>query len=117
MKVRILHHLVKWPLSIWRTALSSLLRCLLACSILFSQTPVIYASQDVTAVWANSGEDKVTRDELRATRGKPVINSVWDGTKVSLFGGRNEVVAFNVILEAGARGASNVSVSFDTLTG
>lgn len=70
----------------------------------------------ITAIWANTGEDKVTRDELRSTRGTNVRNSVWDGSKISIFGGRNEVVAFNVILEAGSSGASNVRVSFPQLS-
>jgi len=75
------------------------------------------AAAGLTAIWANTGEDKVTRDELRATNGATVTNSVWDGTKISIFGGRNEVVSFNVILEAGSSGASNVTVSFNSLTG
>jgi hypothetical protein len=77
----------------------------------------IYAAGNISAIWANNGEDKVTQDELRATLGTNVTNPVWDGTKISIFGGRNEVVAFNVILEAGAGAASNISVTFNKLTG
>ncbi len=73
---------------------------------------------NLTAVWANTGEDKVTQDELRATAdGSAVHNSVWDGQKISIFGARNEVVAFNLILEAGDGGVGNVSVSLDGLSG
>jgi hypothetical protein len=73
---------------------------------------------NITAVWANDGGDKVTQDELRATRGVgKVLNRLWDGNKISFFGARNEVVNFNVILEAGRAAAHNVTVSFDTLTG
>ena len=82
-----------------------------------SSIPGACAVSDITAIWANTGEDKVTRDELRATRGTNVKNSVWDGTTISLFGGRNEIVAFNVILEAGSSPANRVSVSFDNLSG
>src|SRR5205823_4349677 len=67
-------------------------------------------------VWVNSGDDKVTRDELRAADGMDVTSSVWDGQTIRLFGARNEVVNFNVVLEARA-GAAGVSVSFDSLTG
>jgi hypothetical protein len=72
----------------------------------------------ITAVWANDGGDKVTRDELRAT-GNPsaVLNSVWDGTGISLFGARNEVVAFNLVLEAPTSSATNINVSLTSLTG
>ena len=69
------------------------------------QPSKVQAASGITAVWANTGEDKVTRDELRATRGANVTNSVWDGTKISIFGGRNEVVSFNLILEAASSAA------------
>ncbi len=94
----------------------SVIGCLLALCLVSCHKPV-HAAQNITAIWANTGEDKVTQDELRATKGSSVKNSVWDGTKISIFGGRNEVVAFNVILEAGSSGAGNVTVSFNTLSG
>src|SRR4051812_18506781 len=76
-----------------------------------------FGAAGVGAVWANEGGDKVTQDELRATTNAAgVVNSVWDGTRVKLFGAKNEVVNFNLILEAPS-GASSVRVAFDTLTG
>ncbi|MFA5976373.1 MAG: hypothetical protein WC859_09470, partial [Elusimicrobiota bacterium] len=89
---------------------------ILTLSLCLSAQPVQAASA-ITAVWANNGEDKVTQDELRATHGTNVKNSVWDGNSISIFGARNEVVAFNVILEAGSSAASNVTVSFNSLSG
>ena len=73
----------------------------------------------IAAIWANDGGDKVTRDELRAsTDAAGMVNSVWDGDTVRIFGAKNEVVAFNLILEAPSdRNVRSVSVSFDTLTG
>jgi hypothetical protein len=71
----------------------------------------------ISAVWANSGEDKVTRDELRAKKGQVVVNGAWNGATVRTFGGRNEVVAFNLVLEAATTAANGVKVEFDTLTG
>ena len=76
------------------------------------------APSKIARVWANTGEDKVTRDELRATRDpNGVLNSVWDGTSISLFGARNEVVAFNLVLEAPSASADNVHVSLESLAG
>jgi hypothetical protein len=73
---------------------------------------------NIAHVWANEGGDKVTRDELRATDDlNAVLNSVWNGTGISLFGARNEVVAFNLVLEAPTASATNVSVSLTSLTG
>jgi hypothetical protein len=71
----------------------------------------------LTAIWANDGEDKVTRDERRASLKRDVRNLVWDGSRIRLFGARNEVVACALILETGAAAATNVSVSLNKLTG
>lgn len=69
-------------------------------------------------VWANEGGDKVTQEELRATNtGNAVYNSVWKGSRVELFGAKNEVVAFNLVLESPTSAINNVSVQFDKLTG
>ncbi|RPI71288.1 MAG: hypothetical protein EHM45_23790, partial [Desulfobacteraceae bacterium] len=75
-----------------------------------------YAQSNLT-IWANNGEDKVTRDEHRATiNPASVVNSVWDGIKVKIFGAKNEVVSFNLVMEAGGAAVNNVGVSFNTLT-
>lgn len=84
----------------------------------YSIPPNSTSSTVLSAVWVNNGEDKVTRDELRATKNSTsVYNSVWDGGKIKIFGGKNEVINFNLILEAGNQTASNLSVLFDKLTG
>ena len=88
-------------------------------------THFLTAPGPVTAVWANTGEDKVTQDELRTVTGRspylnrqPVLNRSWDGRTVRLFGAKNEMVAFNLVLEAGSTAAaSEVSVQFNRLTG
>ena len=77
---------------------------------------------NISGIWVNEGGDKVTRDELRATNKSEnltgsVINKAWNGKTVSLFGAHNEVVSFNLVLEAAKAKASNVTVKFDTLTG
>jgi Domain of unknown function (DUF4091)/Family of unknown function (DUF6067) len=75
-------------------------------------------ASNVSAIWANDGGDKVTQDELRAsTSPSAVQNSLWNGTTISLFGARNEVINFNLILEAASTSAANVSVTLANLTG
>jgi hypothetical protein len=72
----------------------------------------------ITAVWANEGGDKVTQDELRATTSATAVaNSVWDGHCIKTFGAKNEVVSFNVILEAATSKATTVSVALGNLNG
>jgi len=85
-----------------------------------SETPISssLALSNIAHVWANEGGNKVTREELRATNDpNAVLNSVWDGIGISLFGARNEVVAFNLVLEAPTMDVANVDVSLTELTG
>jgi hypothetical protein len=86
------------------------------------ETTRTFGAQDlghgIRHVWANTGEDKVTREDLRATRDvNGTLNTIWDGEKICLFSARNETVAFNLILEAGTSGARQVTVSFELLVG
>jgi hypothetical protein len=69
-------------------------------------------------LWANDGGDKVTQDELRATRNpSAVLNSVWDGRGISLFGGQNEVVSFDLVLEAPGSAVTGLNVEASSLVG
>ncbi len=69
----------------------------------------------VTAIWAAEGGDKVLQHERRAA-GATIRNSVWDGTRIALFGARNEVVNFNLVIES-EKGARDLSVAFNRLQG
>jgi len=72
----------------------------------------------LSAVWANEGGDKVTQDELRAASDpQSVVNSVWDGSGVTIFGAKNEVVGFNLVLESADVDVNDVSVTFNAMTG
>ena len=42
---------------------------------------------------------------------------VWNGSQISVFGAKNEVVSFNLVLETGAQAAASVSVSLASLAG
>lgn len=75
-------------------------------------------TSNLTAVWAGEGGDKIAQEELRASAdANAVINSVWDGSKIQVFGAKNEMVNFNVVLEAATSNAANVSVSLGELDG
>ena len=68
--------------------------------------------------WANDGGDKVTRDELRASQNpSSVLNRVWDGSNIQVFGAKNEIVSFNLVLEAPNAAVDAVSIAFDRLEG
>jgi hypothetical protein len=64
-------------------------------------------------VWAVNDGEKVERDDL-AHKSRDA-NSAWDGRRVKLFGARNEVVAFQLIVEAGPAGVGALSVRLPEL--
>ena len=98
--------------------MQSFLPSLVAILAIALQTSASLAAGNITAVWANEGGDKVLLHELRAT-GHPaaVTNSAWDGATIKLFGARNEVVSFNVVMEAAGAGVANANVALSPLTG
>jgi len=71
----------------------------------------------LTHVWAVDDGEKVKRDDLEHRSRSGSENAVWDGETIRLFGARNEIVAFQLILEAAGSGASQLDVRFDTLAG
>lgn len=80
--------------------------------------PPLTVGGGISAVWANDGGDKVTQEERRATANpSSVMNKLWDGNQVKVFGARNEVVGFNLVLEAKGSETGALEVRFDTLTG
>ena len=67
-------------------------------------------------VWANDGGDKVVQEEIRSYTGQNLTNSVWDGDRIRTFGARNEVVAFNVVVDNNGPDLPAVAVDFRSLT-
>jgi PKD repeat protein len=73
-----------------------------------------YAQAGFTSVWAVDDGEKIFRDNITSPLKNG--NSVWNGSSVSLFGSRNEIVAFQLILQADASGATNADVQISDLT-
>jgi hypothetical protein len=65
-------------------------------------------AQTGRAVWAIGDSEKIERDDLHSLfkRG----NAVWNGRRIRLFGARNEIIAFQLIVEAGATEIKQLSV-------
>lgn len=83
--------------------------------VVSTTTPI--TAGNLSAIWAQDGGDKIPQEDVRASQKQNVNNSLWNGSAVSVFGAKNEVVNFNLVLEAAEKTAGPVSVSFDTLTG
>jgi hypothetical protein len=71
------------------------------------------AAAGVRAVWAVNDGERVDQDDLADPARSS--NSAWDGHRVRLFGARNEIVAFQVIVEADPAGLAAVSVALPEL--
>lgn len=71
------------------------------------------AEAGVRRVWAVHDGEKVERDA--ANHRAAVRNAVWDGQVVRLFGARNEILAFQVIVEADERGVDALSLRLPSL--
>lgn len=66
------------------------------------------------AAWAIHDGEKIERDDLASPFKSG--NQAWDGHKVKLFGGRNEVLAFQLIVEADSAGIEGLSAALPTLS-
>jgi hypothetical protein len=70
----------------------------------------------IRAIWANEGGEKIMQEETRLLkRSGRVVNSVWNGKQVSLFGAGNETVSLALIMETADKAATDIEVSFTHL--
>jgi hypothetical protein len=65
------------------------------------------------AVWAVNDGEKIERDDLNNPNKR--ANSAWDGHKVKIFGARNEIIAFQLIIEADQDGIKRLAVTLPQL--
>jgi len=73
----------------------------------------VTTSASVAHLWAVNDGEKVKRDDL--SNPNKNSNSAWDGHQVKIFGARNEIIAFQLIVEAGLDGIKRLTVSLPTL--
>ncbi|HEY8560340.1 MAG TPA: glycoside hydrolase domain-containing protein [Pyrinomonadaceae bacterium] len=65
------------------------------------------------SIWAVNDGEKIERDDQNNRNEKS--NSVWDGRKIKIFAARNEIVAFQIVVEADAKGIERLSVRLPEL--
>jgi Domain of unknown function (DUF4091) len=89
----------------------TLARCAVIVAVLFASAS---AEAGVRRIWAVNDGEKVEKDD----RNHPAAarNSAWDGHTVRLFGARNEIVAFQLIVEADDRGIDALRVRLPALS-
>src|SRR5205085_11648678 len=71
------------------------------------------ASASVRVIWAVNDGEKIERDDLN--NANKAANSTWDGHRIKIFGARNEIIAFQLIVETNEDGVSALSVSLPEL--
>jgi hypothetical protein len=72
-----------------------------------------FVEAGVARLWAVHDGEKVEQDDLASPL--RTSNAAWDGSKVRVFGARNEVLAFQVMVEADARGIAALGVALPEL--
>jgi hypothetical protein len=69
----------------------------------------------INRVWAVDDGEKIRKDDITNPLANDPGNAVWTKGTINLFGGRNEIVAFQLIIEGDDAGASQVNVSVSDL--
>ena len=72
--------------------------------------------RSIARVWAVDDGEKVKKDDLRHPLADSADNEVWDGERITIFAARNEIIAFQLIIEAGPDGAAAVDVALYRLS-
>jgi hypothetical protein len=72
-----------------------------------------FAEAGVVRVWAVNDGEKIQQDDLASPL--RARNSAWDGKTVRLFGARNEVIAFQVMVQSDARGIQALTAALPEL--
>ena len=80
-------------------------------SIPYSANP-----EALSNVWANEGGEKIAQEDTRSAKAS-TQNSIWNHQKINLFAAKNEVIGFNLILEAANAPSFTVRVEFNHLDG
>jgi hypothetical protein len=92
---------------------SATFRSLAALLLLTHLLLPVSVSASLRNIWAVNDGEKVERDDLENPNKSS--NSAWDGHRIKIFGARNEVIAFQLIVEAGSDGVKSLTVSLPEL--
>jgi len=90
-------------------------KAVLMTAVLCALLPVFEgtASGGVKQIWAVGDGEKVDRTVLNS--GLKASNSVWDGSRIRLTAARNEIVAFQVMVESDTQGITSLRATLPSL--
>ena len=64
----------------------------------------------IKRVWAIDDSEKIRKDDITNTLASDPVNTVWVNNTINLFGGKNEIIAFQLIIEADKNGAAGINL-------
>jgi len=86
---------------------------LLICVMVLLGLRLTFASAGVQGIWAVGDGERIEKFDRSSSL--KASNAVWDGEKVSIFGARNEIIAFQVIVESDGEGIDSLTVALPAL--
>jgi hypothetical protein len=73
------------------------------------------APSGVSRIWAIDDSEKIKQEDISNPLATDVNNAVWKNKSINVFGGKNEIIAFQLIIQADPKGADLVNVSVSDL--
>jgi hypothetical protein len=70
----------------------------------------------IRRVWAIDDGEKIKQEDINNPLASDPNNAVWKNNTVNIFGARNEIVAFQLIIQADPAGVDQVNVEVSNLT-
>jgi hypothetical protein len=94
---------------------TSLMRYLLLANIILA---VLSCNKPagIERIWAIDDGEKIKQDDINNPLAGDENNAEWKDKKIHIFGGKNEIVAFQLIIQADENGANQVNVVVNDLT-
>jgi hypothetical protein len=111
-----IQRIMKIAFSVILTLQRLLIFSLIVLSLVLPAT-ALSQSSGIAGIWAIDDCEKITQSDLTHSFISSANNAVWNGSTIQLFGAQNEIIAFQLIINATSSGASNVTVRLDSLIG
>ncbi len=73
------------------------------------------APSGIHRIWAIDDSEKIKQEDLNNPLAIDPNNTVWKNNAVNIFGARNEIIAFQLIIQADSSGVSQVNVEISNL--
>jgi hypothetical protein len=75
-----------------------------------------FAQETNISIWAVDETEKIRRDDIHSSLRFDKRNRVWNNSRVELFGAKNEIVGFQLLLQTDSIQVESITVSLDSLT-